>query len=84
VRFKPVDGALDRASVVIWTTTPWTIPQNRAVAYNPDIAYGLYRVTEADEKATATVGEMILLADALAEGVMTAAKVTGFEKLRDV
>ena len=84
VRFKPVDGALDGASVVIWTTTPWTIPQNRAVAYNPDIAYGLYRVTEADEKATATVGETILLADALAEGVMAAAKVTGFEKLRDV
>ncbi|WP_370343961.1 isoleucine--tRNA ligase [Pararhodobacter marinus] len=84
VRFKPVDGALDGASVVIWTTTPWTIPQNRAVAYNPSIAYGLYRVTEAEEKATVTVGETILLADALAEGVMAAAKVTGFEKLRDV
>ncbi|PWE28301.1 isoleucine--tRNA ligase [Pararhodobacter marinus] len=84
VRFKPVDGALDGASVVIWTTTPWTIPQNRAVAYNPSITYGLYRVTEAEEKATVTVGETILLADALAEGVMAAAKVTGFEKLRDV
>ena len=27
------------AAVVIWTTTPWTIPANRAIAYNPDIAY---------------------------------------------
>ena len=84
VRFKPVDGALDGAAVVIWTTTPWTIPQNRAVAFNPGIAYGLYRVTEADEKSTATVGETVLVADALAAGVMAAAKVTGFDKLRDV
>ena len=84
VRFRPLGGALDGASVVIWTTTPWTIPQNRAVAFNPGIAYGLYRVTEADEKATVTVGETILLADALAEAVMAAAKVTGFEKQRTV
>ncbi len=28
-------------AVVIWTTTPWTIPQNRAVAFNPSISYGL-------------------------------------------
>src|SRR5690606_4951524 len=34
-------GLLD-AHVVIWTTTPWTIPGNRAVAYSPRIEYGLY------------------------------------------
>ena len=32
-------------SVVIWTTTPWTIPANRAISYGPDIAYGLYEIT---------------------------------------
>ena len=31
------------ASVVIWTTTPWTIPGNRAISFSPKIAYGLYR-----------------------------------------
>ena len=36
-----LDGDLDGASVVIWTTTPWTIPGNRAIAYSPNIAYGL-------------------------------------------
>ncbi|MCC0077801.1 MAG: isoleucine--tRNA ligase [Rhodobacter sp.] len=96
VRFRPVgasafaekDACIDTellsASVVIWTTTPWTIPQNRAVAYNPSIAYGLYRVTSVDEKSTAKAGETLVLADALAEGVMAAAKVTGFEKVRAV
>ena len=83
VRFKPL-GALDGASVVIWTTTPWTIPQNRAVAYNPAITYGAYRVDAAAENATAVVGEVVVLADKLAEGVMGSAKVAGFTRLRDV
>ena len=83
VRFKPQAG-LEGASVVIWTTTPWTIPQNRAVAYNPAIAYGLYRVDALEEKSTAVEGEMLVLADALAQSVMTAAKVAGFTRLRDV
>lgn len=75
---------LEQASVVIWTTTPWTIPQNRAVAYNPDIAYGLYEVLAADEKSTAVAGEAIVVADALAENVMASAKVTEFARLADV
>ena len=72
------------ASVVIWTTTPWTLPGNRAIAYSPKIAYGLYEVTEASEDNWAKVGHRYLLADALAEGVFRAAKVTGFSKLRDI
>src|SRR5882757_4224733 len=35
------------SSIVIWTTTPWTLPGNRAIAYSPKITYGLYRVTGA-------------------------------------
>src|SRR5436190_8544886 len=37
----PLDGDLEGASVLIWTTTPWTIPANRAVTYGPGIVYGL-------------------------------------------
>ncbi|MGM0586433.1 MAG: class I tRNA ligase family protein, partial [Pseudomonadota bacterium] len=72
------------ASVVIWTTTPWTIPQNRAVAFNPDISYGLYRVTEAPEGNWAATGDLYLLADALAEDVMGRARVEAWERVRDV
>ncbi|WP_417627350.1 isoleucine--tRNA ligase [Pararhodobacter aggregans] len=84
VRFKPVNAVLDGASVVIWTTTPWTLPQNRAVAYNPGIDYAIFRVLSADEKATVAVGETLVLAEALVSAVMAAAKVTGFEKVRGV
>ena len=96
VRFKPwsvpqhddldlrTHDDLRQASVLIWTTTPWTIPQNRAVAFNPAIEYGLYEVLEVAENATAKVGELIVLANKLAEGVMSAGKVSQFSKRRDV
>lgn len=89
VRFKPVNGAGvfggdNPASVVIWTTTPWTIPQNRAVAFGPEIAYGVYEVTEVEDKSTATVGERLVLADALAEGVLQSAKAAAWTRLGDV
>ena len=83
VRFAPKAG-LEGASVVIWTTTPWTIPQNRAVAYGASIAYGLYSIDTVAENSTAKAGETLILADTLAEAVMQSAKVEGFTRLRDV
>ncbi|MCV2867937.1 isoleucine--tRNA ligase [Defluviimonas sp. WL0002] len=86
--FKDMDGCIRtdllQSAVVIWTTTPWTIPQNRAVAYNPEIAYGLYEVGAVAENASAKTGEKLIVADKLAEGIFTAAKVEGHTRLRDV
>ena len=78
------DGELADASVVIWTTTPWTIPGNRAVSYSNRIAYGLYRVNAAPEGNWAKEGDLLILADKLAEEVMKAAKVENFQKVRTV
>ncbi len=78
------DDDIAGASVVIWTTTPWTIPGNRAVAFSSRIAYGLYRVTVAPENNWAKAGDLLILADKLAEEVMKAAKVEAFEKVRGV
>ena len=39
----------DKTSIVIWTTTPWTIPGNRAIAAGPEIEYSLIE-TDNDEK----------------------------------
>ncbi|MCV2874757.1 isoleucine--tRNA ligase [Rhodobacteraceae bacterium XHP0102] len=63
------------ASVVIWTTTPWTIPQNRGVSYNSQIAYGLYEVISSPEGSTAKAGSLVVVADNLAENVFSAAKL---------
>ena len=64
VRFPVVAASrpsLEGASVVIWTTTPWTIPANRAVAYGEDIDYAVY--------------EVAVLATALADAVAEAAGI---------
>lgn len=72
------------ARVVIWTTTPWTLPGNRAISFSSKIAYGLYRVTQAPDNNWAFPGAKFILADRLAGDVFKAAKVEGFERLRDV
>ena len=61
--------------IVIWTTTPWTIPGNRAVAFSPEISYGLYQIADAADGSLARAGEQLLLADALAEDVAKQAKM---------
>ncbi len=67
-------------SVVIWTTTPWTIPGNRAICFNSKLEYGLYEVTKAPENNWAKIGERYVLADQLVAEVMKAAKVEAYEK----
>ncbi len=72
------------ASVVIWTTTPWTIPGNRAISFSSKIDYGLYEITAAPEGNWAGVGERLVLADKLAAEVMKAAKVDAYTRLAAV
>ncbi len=71
---------IEGASVVIWTTTPWTMPGNRAIAFSSRLHYALYRVTEAPEGNWAKVGAVYLIAKNLAEAVFKAAKVTAYEE----
>ncbi len=75
---------LKSASVVIWTTTPWTLPGNRAISYSHKIDYGLYRVTEAADDNWAKKGALYVLADRLASDVFKSARVESFERLRKV
>lgn len=49
VKFPVIDGKglLNKGDYfVIWTTTPWTIPANLAIALNPDMEYGLFKTNE--------------------------------------
>ena len=85
VKFPVVEGPADLAGtfVVIWTTTPWTIPGNRAIAYSQRVSYGLYEVTEAANDFGPRPGEKLIFADKLAEESFAKAKLQ-YKRLRDV
>ena len=71
------------AFIVIWTTTPWTIPANRAISYSDKISYGLYEVIAAENEFGPQVGERLIFADALAQNCAEQAKLT-FNRLFDI
>lgn len=66
---------LEGGSVLIWTTTPWTIPGNRGLAYGPEFEYAVYTVDAVAENSLARPGEKLLAATALAEAVREKAKI---------
>jgi isoleucyl-tRNA synthetase len=72
------------ASVVIWTTTPWTIPGNRAISFSLKVEYGLYEVTDAPAENWAKVGDRFILAQKLAVDVLRQARVTAFKQVASV
>jgi isoleucyl-tRNA synthetase len=86
VKFPVLSPELAGAAVLIWTTTPWTIPGNRAISFSARIAYGLYEVTAAPEDNWVKAGDRLVLADSLAADVFKAARVPaeGWRRLRTV
>ncbi|OHB34394.1 MAG: isoleucine--tRNA ligase [Phenylobacterium sp. RIFCSPHIGHO2_01_FULL_70_10] len=90
VKFPVAQGsdAARNASVVIWTTTPWTIPANRAIAYNEAVAYSVFQVEAMEEglefEPWAKPGDRLIVADKLAEDVFKAAKVARWRRIEAV
>ena len=65
----PDPALTENCFAVIWTTTPWTIPGNRAMAYAESLSYGVYQVGS----------EKLILCDTLAASVLN---VAGFEEIK--
>ncbi|MET1253535.1 isoleucine--tRNA ligase [Aliikangiella maris] len=87
--FSPLDGITDESmgtgpvSVIIWTTTPWTIPSSQAVSIHPDLTYALVQFDAATE-AYPELGigsERIVLAEQMVEAVMNRWGVTDYQVL---
>jgi isoleucyl-tRNA synthetase len=85
VKFPVTEGPADLRGnfVVIWTTTPWTIPGNRAISFSSRFPYGLYEVESATNDFGPQPGEKLIFATRLADDCAAKAKVT-LKFLRDV
>ena len=87
VRFpvdRPGTPELEGASILIWTTTPWTIPGNRAVAFGPSMEYAVYEVVSVGEGSLAVAGEKLVVAETLAESVRTDAAIEDWRRIARV
>ncbi|MGE3939901.1 MAG: isoleucine--tRNA ligase, partial [Nitrospirales bacterium] len=63
----PSISSLTSLSVVIWTTTPWTLPANQAVCVHPELEYVVFRVGQ----------EAFLVAEGLLESFVKACRIEG-------
>ena len=69
---------LDESSIIIWTTTPWTIPANKALAYNDSLDYLIIKINdEGDFK-----DKKIVLAEPLLDSVIKECAIKDFKKLK--
>jgi isoleucyl-tRNA synthetase len=79
-------GDLGGVSIIIWTTTPWTLPGNRAISYSPEIGYELCSVTQPQPGVSswAKPGDRFILAKRLRMDFMKAARIESLWTERDV
>ena len=69
---------LQNANVIIWTTTPWTIPANRALAYNESLDYLLIEINDNGDFKD----KKIILAEALLEAVIKDCEIKDFKTIK--
>ena len=84
IRFPVVKAAhelLTGADVVIWTTTPWTMPSNRAIAYGDNVEYGIYEVSAVGADSRVEVGAKLAVAVSLADDVKEKAQIENWTLL---
>ena len=81
-KIKSASAEISKARIVIWTTTPWTIPSNRAIAFNPKISYGLYHVDETSEESWTAKGDYYIIADNLASETLENLELPSTQELK--
>ncbi|MGE4481042.1 isoleucine--tRNA ligase [Acidocella sp.] len=78
VKFPAADDAFDGASIVIWTTTPWTIPGNRGLAAGHELDYAVVTVDEVAEGSLAVPGEKLIVGIELLEAFAKEAGIQAY------
>ena len=73
VKFKVTKSNIEELidnDILIWTTTPWTIPGNRALAYSADLEYILIQIIDINDSSIAKIGDKIMIAKDLQDSVI--------------
>ena len=79
VKFKVTKSSIAELidnDILIWTTTPWTMPGNRALAYSANLKYTLIQIIEINDSSIAKIGDKIMIAKDLQDSVIKEIGVT--------
>ena len=71
---------LKKSEIIIWTTTPWTIPANKALAYNRSLKYLVIKI----EDETDFKDRQIVIAEALLKSVLEECKIKKYSKVSEL
>ncbi len=86
-KFKLVECSVQElvgSFVVIWTTTPWTMPGNRALAYGDEIDYIRFKITQVSEGSIASPGEVLIVSEKLLENICSQCGIMKYESLQKI
>ena len=86
VKFEVCESKINELignSILIWTTTPWTIPGNRALAYNKNIEYELLKIIKVKEESLAQINDKIIVATELKKSVFDECGILETETLKN-
>lgn len=72
---------LKNTNLVCWTSTPWSLPGNRAVAVAPDVQYSVFEVLEVSDESLLTPGQKLVFSSQVAEFVLTRSGCTSYQEL---
>lgn len=86
VRFSIIQSQLtdlDNTCALIWTTTPWTLPANRAIAFGPDFDYAVVRV-QTTQNPLIREGEKFLIAKDLIESITQTLQISAYDIVKQI
>ena len=76
------DKDLEGSNIVIWTTTPWTIPGNRALAFGKDLKYSLIEIQSVSDESLTKVGDKLIFAEELVNQVSEEIGIKTFKTIK--
>ena len=75
------NDALKDCEIIIWTTTPWTIPANKALAYNKDLDYSIIKINVASKNFD---GKKIVIATRLLDQVLKECEIVNYVLIKNL
>ena len=74
----------ENLSIIIWTTTPWTIPCNRGLAYSQELRYKIIKIEQDYPELNLSKNEKLIIAEDLLSDFIELNQINSFNELENI